>query len=145
MIRTLKAFDPPTSYVQGTLQRVHHKSPAWVYSDHNLGVYSNLLLNKLDAIQLPLIKVYEILAEHKEGLTVGYLFISTTKRVKSAANFISVCSLAKEDFSLEQLTRNDINLQLRYKLNDISLFSLGVQGALVTLTTSNATLDIINS
>lgn len=109
-----------------------NKAHCWLYTDKDLHIYAKLFLKKLDIVNLPYLDVYEINAECLDGATVGYLFDTQLKRVKSSFNYIAITPLAKDEFSLSQMKAADTALELRFKIKELNLYSLGVRGSLVT-------------
>lgn len=124
----------PPRVVKGTVQEVRcGKSRFWVYTDNELSHYTEVYGVRIDQIDLPTLDVYELKAQTPKGITVGYLFDSASRQASSAFNYLCVYSSALPDLRLKDLRETQSTVQLKYKLRDLMLYSMGVYGSMVTV------------
>ena len=124
----------PPRIVQGTIQGVKSGNAYyWVYTDKDLSHYSDLYGDRIDAIELPMLDVYELRAMSPKGITVGYVFDSSSRKFSSAFNYLCVHSPILPDLGMKDLRETRSTLQLKYKLCDLMLYNMGVYGSVVTV------------
>ena len=139
-----KFLNPPSAYIPNTLQKILvGKVYCWIYTEVDLSVYDKLVLSKIETIDMPLLDVYEINVEVMNGITIGYMFDTTARKITSSFNYILLHSLLKDEFSLTSLKEMEVALELRFKIKNINLYSLGVKGSLITLGFSDNVREVL--
>jgi hypothetical protein len=129
-----KELKTPDKIIPNTFQKMSlNKATCWLYAQPTIQSHSKLFLNRVEGVNLSCLDVYEVNAECMDGINLGYLFDTPVKRHYSAFNFIIVHSLRADEFSLKVMNDLRTNMELRFKLNNINLYSLGVLGSMVSL------------
>lgn len=126
-------FSKPEIIVKNTFQRmIFNKRRGVLYTQDDLDIYKDLYLNHIEIIALPFLYVYEINAECVDGITVGYFFETLSKRVNGDHNYFVISSLKQSETNKETINKAKISLDLRFKIKNIKLYSLGAEAILVT-------------
>lgn len=87
----------------------------WLYLSAAPKTFRTLILHKMDAVDLPLLDMYEIKANSKEGIVVGYAFDSNAKVIQYAPNFLLACNSEFPRQRVNDLNKNCFNMKYRYK------------------------------
>lgn len=103
-----------------------------LFTNNEIEVYEALVLNHMDVISLPFLVAYRVNAECVDGITVGYFFEITSKKIQNEHNYFLVSSLTKSETNLETMRKSKLALDLRFKIHSIKLYSLGAEGVLGT-------------
>lgn len=129
-----KRLELPSSVVTGTLQSLRQGHVhCWLYTVNDLSPYSDLYCTKIEQIDLPMMDVYEVRALSTKGIVVAYLFDSHAKAISSAFNYVCAYTPQYSDMTINEVKETDSRLQLRYKIKDIFLYSMGIYGSMVTV------------
>lgn len=106
------------------------KTPVWLWAETDYRVFKTLYFIKMDFIELPLMDVYEIRANSKDGICLGYAFDTNSKIVSYSNNFFLVCNSAFKDSRVKDL--NSDNFDLKFKLSQIHFHEYAGMASLVT-------------
>lgn len=129
-----KRVSLPPRILRQTLQGFRSDGlPLWLYTNKDLTHYNNVFCSKIEMIDLPFLDVYELKAESTKGITVGYCFDSFARNKAYAFNYLCAYSSDFTSLKLKDLKETSSLLQLRYKLRNVFLYSLGSYGSLITV------------
>ena len=80
-----------------------------------------------------MLDVYEMRAMTTKGIVVGYLFDPWSKSISHAFNYLCAYSTPYASMKIKDVKSTNSLLQLRYKIKDVFVYSLGVYGSVVTI------------
>lgn len=96
----------------------------------NANSFNILISIKMDFIELPLIDMYELRANSKDGAVAGYLFDPTTRNVSYSNNHIAVYENDFRLCSIRGLKGTSCNL--KYRINGVYLYEYEGVASMVT-------------
>lgn len=109
---------------------ISHKQKVWCYFLNNPYVFKTLVLTKVEYISLPLLDVYEIHANVKDGLVVGYVFDCYSKNINYSLNFLTVCNDEFKEHRVKHLNKNAFDF--KYRISDINLYEYKGMASMLT-------------
>ena len=131
--KVLEKFSDPSVYHVGILQRIWltaNKQSLWFYFRASPEHYLRVILLRIEHIELPLLDVYEVRANVKDGIVIGYAFDTNAKNISHANNFLTVCTSDFRTSKVKELSKTCFNL--KHKLDNVYLYEYEGMASMVT-------------
>lgn len=114
-----------------TLQCVSIASrKVWFYMQAKPQAFRNLIMTRVDEVDLPLLDMYEVKANSKEGIIVGYAFDTNAKVIRHTPNFLLACNTEFPASKIGHLNKKCFGMKYRY--NGVFLYEYEGMASMVT-------------